>query len=74
MAECSRGAKNSHRIWIFAGSETGGRRAAAIYKLIETAKLTEVDARVWLSDVLARINHPPMHRLYELLPWNWQPA
>jgi len=40
--------------WTFAGSDEGGRRAAAIYTLVETAKLNDVDPRAWLADVLAR--------------------
>ncbi len=46
--------------WTFAGSDAGGRRAAAIYTLIETAKLDDVDPQAWLTDVLARLqDHPP---------------
>ena len=40
--------------WTFAGSDEGGRRAAAIYTLIETAKLNDLDPQAWLADVLAR--------------------
>jgi transposase len=54
--------------------EQRGRRAAAIYTLIETAKLNEIDARAWLADVLARIADHPAKQLDQLLPWNWQPA
>ena len=39
--------------------------------LIQTAKLNDVDPQVWLADVLARINDHAIHRLTELLPWNW---
>jgi transposase len=39
--------------WTFAGSDEGGRRAAAIYTLIATAKLNDVDPQAWLADVLA---------------------
>ena len=42
------------RNWTFAGSDEGGHRAAAIYTLIETAKLNDVDPLAWLTDVLAR--------------------
>ena len=35
--------------WTFAGSDAGGRRAAAIYTLIETCKLNDVDPRAWLA-------------------------
>lgn len=62
------------RNWTFAGSDAGGRRAAAMYTLIETAKLSGVDPRTWLADVLARLPDYPARRLEELLPWNWAPA
>ena len=39
--------------------------------LIQTAKLNEIDPQAWLADVLARINDHAVHRLDELLPWNW---
>jgi hypothetical protein len=41
---------------LFAGSDPGGQRAAAIYSLITTAKLNDVDPRAWFANVLARIN------------------
>ena len=58
--------------WTFAGSDDGGRRAAAIYTLIETAKLNDVDPQAWLADVLARLHDHPAKRIAELLPWNWK--
>jgi transposase len=58
--------------WTFCGSDEGGRRAAAIYTLINTAKLNDVDPQAWLADVLARIADHPARRIHELLPWNWQ--
>jgi transposase len=58
--------------WTFAGSDEGGRRAAAIYSLVETAKLNDVDPQAWLADVLARLPDHPARRIAELLPWNWQ--
>ena len=39
--------------------------------LIMTAKLNDIDPQAWLADVLARINDHTVHRLNELLPWNW---
>ena len=60
------------RNWTFAGSDEGGRRAAAIYTLIATAKLNDVDPRAWLADVLARLPDHPAKRIHELLPWNWR--
>jgi transposase len=62
------------RNWTFAGSDEGGRRAAAIYTLIATAKLNDVDPQAWLADVLARINDHKIHDLAALLPWNWRKA
>jgi transposase len=59
--------------WTFAGSDEGGWRAAAIYTLIETAKLNDVDPQAWLADVLARLPDHPAKRIAELLPWNWRP-
>jgi hypothetical protein len=57
--------------WLFAGSERGADRAAVMATLIMTAKLNDVDPQAWLADVLARINDHAIHRLDELLPWNW---
>ena len=61
------------RSWLFAGSNRGGLRAAAMYTLIGTAKLNDVDPQAWLADVLRRIAGTPQNRLDELLPWNWVP-
>ncbi len=57
--------------WTFAGSDAGGHRAAAMYTLIETAKLNDVDPRAWLADILQRLPNYPAKRIHELLPWNW---
>ena len=59
------------RNWTFAGSDTGGHRAAALYTLIETAKLNGIDPQAWLADVLARLPDHPARRIDDLLPWNW---
>jgi transposase len=59
--------------WLFAGSDRGGQRAAAMYAIIVTAKMNDVDPQAYLADVLARIADHPANRLYELLPWNWRP-
>ena len=60
--------------YLFAGSDAGGRRAAALYSLIESAKLNRLDPQHYLADVLARIADHPARAIAELLPWNWQPA
>jgi transposase len=43
------------RNWTFAGSDAGGHRAAAVYSLVQTCKLNDVDPQAWLADVLARL-------------------
>ena len=60
--------------YLFAGSDAGGRRAAAIYSLIESAKLNALNPQHYIADLLARIADHPARRIAELLPWNWQPA
>jgi hypothetical protein len=66
-----RGIALGRKAWLFAGSDRGGERGALMYTLIQTAKLNDVDPQAWLADVLARINDHIIHRLDELLPWNW---
>src|SRR6266851_1314414 len=68
-----RGIALGRKSWLFAGSDRGGQRAAAMYSLIVTAKLNNIDPQAWLADVLARIAEHPAHRIDDLLPWNWQP-
>ena len=60
------------RSWLFAGSDRDGARAAVMYTLIGTAKLSAVDPQAWLADVLGRIAEQPQTRLHELLPWHWK--
>ena len=69
-----RGFALGRKAWLFAGSERGADRAAAMATLINTAKLNDVDPQAWLADVLARIADIPQARLSELLPWNWAAA
>jgi len=56
--------------YLFAGSNAGGERAAAIYSLIGTAKLNRLNPEAYLATVLDRIADHPINRIDELLPWN----
>jgi len=67
-----RGFALGRKSWLFAGSERGAERAAAMVTLIGTAKLNDVDPQAWLADVLGRIADTPQSQLHELLPWNWK--
>ena len=69
-----RGVAIGRKNYLFAGSDAGGRRAAALYSLIESAKLNGLNPQHYLADVLARIADHPARQIAELLPWHWMPA
>jgi transposase len=56
--------------YLFAGSDAGGERAAAIYSLIGSAKLNGIDPEAYLRQVISCIADHPVNRIAELLPWN----
>jgi len=60
--------------YLFAGSDSGGVRAATMYTIIETAKLNGLNPEAYLRDVFARIADHPINRIDALLPWNWKPS
>jgi hypothetical protein len=61
--------------YLFAGSDTGGDRAAAIYTIVQTAKLNGVNPEAYLRDTLASIAEGhPINRIDELMPWRAAPS
>ena len=67
-----RGIAIGRKNYMFVGSERGGKSAAIIYTLIETAKLNGVNTQAWLTWVLERIADHKINRIDELLPWNYK--
>lgn len=67
-----RGIAIGRKNYMFVGSERGGKSAAIIYTLMETAKLNNIDPQAWLTDVLTRIADHKINKIDELLPWNYK--
>ena len=65
-----RGVALGRNNFLFMGSDAGGERAAAMYSLVESAKLNGLDPEAYLRDVFARIAEHPINRIDELLPWS----
>ena len=56
--------------YLFAGSDAGGDRAAAMYTIVQTAKLNDVNPEAYLRDTLTKIAEGhPISRIDELMPW-----
>jgi transposase len=64
-----RGIALGRKNWLHAGSDAGGRRAAMVYSLLETAKLNGLEPYAWLADVLEKLPTWPASRIDELLPF-----
>ena len=63
-------AMHKRNYYLFAGADWGGDRAAAIYSLVGTAKLNDIDPEAYLRFVLEGIAEHPINRITVLLPWN----
>ena len=67
---CLRGVALGRKNWTFAGSDAGGERAAAVFTIIETAKLNGIDPEAYLRGALGRIAEGyPINRIDDLMPW-----
>ena len=69
-----RGVALGRKNYLFQGSDAGGQRAAAIYSLVETAKLNGLDPQAYLREVLSCIAEHAINRIEQLLPWNMAQA
>ena len=65
-----RAGASGRKNFLFAGSDAGGERAAALYSLLGSAKLNGLNLEAFLCEVLARIAGHSINRIAELLPWN----
>ena len=69
-----RGVALGRKNYLFAGSDSGGERAAAIYSLTESAKLNGLDPEAYLRHVLTHIADHPVNQFDDFLPWNVSPS
>jgi transposase len=65
-----RGIALGRKNYLFAGSDVGGERAAAMYTIVQTAKLNSINPEAYLRDTLDKIaSGHPINRIGELMPW-----
>ena len=69
LTNAVRSTTGGHIIFLFAGSDSGGERAAAMYSLLGSAKLNGLDPEIYLHQVLEQIADHPISRIDDLLPW-----
>jgi transposase len=66
-----RGIALGRKNYLFAGSDTGGERAASLYTIVQTAKLNGLNPEAYVRDTLSRISEGhPINRIDELMPWS----
>jgi transposase len=66
-----RGPVLGRKNYLFCGSDAGGKRAACIYTILETARMNDVNPQAYLTDILSRIADHPINKIDALLPWRW---
>ncbi len=67
-----RPAKLGQRNWLFAWTELGAENIGIVNGLLATCRMQGVDPRIWLTDVLLRIDTHPASRVDELTPRRWK--
>ena len=65
-----RGVAIGRKNWLFAGSDNGGKTAAIMYSIIETAKMNNVNPYRYLRKVIDAMQDYSCKKIHELLPWN----
>jgi transposase len=66
-----RGVALGRKNYLFAGADSGGDRAAAMYTIVQTVKMNDLNPEAYLSDMLAKIaDGHPISRIDELMPWS----
>ncbi len=60
--------------WLFAGSLRARQQAAAIMRLVHSARLNGRELYAYLQDILERRPSQPSRPSSELLPHRWSPA
>ena len=58
--------------WLHLGSRRGGRAAAVLFSLVQSARRHLIDPFVYLRDVLTRIPTHPQKNIHELFPDHWK--
>ena len=70
-----RGIAVTRKNFLFLGSDKGGDRAAILYTLIETAKLSGLNPEAYLAYAIDQLARGHLaSRLSQLLPWNCKDA
>lgn len=59
--------------YLFAGSESGAKRAAILYSLVASCKWHGHDPFAYFNDVLKKVTTWPASKIDDLLPANWTP-